>query len=61
VLIVNTSTVIPCQLMVPLGIACSYPFLPETPRFLVYQGRFEEVEAAIKDLYGPNYSVLQGP
>ncbi|KAJ5890871.1 uncharacterized protein N7473_007099 [Penicillium subrubescens] len=49
-------TVIPCQLMVPLGIACSYPFLPETPRFLVYQGRFEEVEAAIKDLYGPNYN-----
>jgi hypothetical protein len=45
--------------MVPLGIACSYPFLPETPRFLVYRGRFEEAEAAIKDLYGPNYNAVE--
>lgn len=45
--------------MVPLGIACSYPFLPETPRYLVYRGRFEEAEAAIKDLYGPNYNAVE--
>lgn len=45
--------------MVPLGIACSYPFLPETPRYQVYRGRFEEAEAAIKDLYRPNYNAVE--
>ncbi|KAF3387206.1 High-affinity glucose transporter [Penicillium rolfsii] len=52
-------TVILCQLMVPLGIICSYPFLPETPRYLVYRGRFDEAEVAIKDLYGPNYNAVE--
>lgn len=45
--------------MIPVGIACSYPFLPETPRCLVYRGRFEEAEAAIKELYGPNYNAVE--
>ncbi|CAI7656241.1 unnamed protein product [Penicillium manginii] len=52
-------TVILCQLLVPVGIICSYPFLPETPRFLVYRGRFAEAELAIKDLYGPNYNAAE--
>ncbi|KAJ5103418.1 hypothetical protein N7532_003947 [Penicillium argentinense] len=41
------------------GIICPYPFLPETPRFLVYRGRFAEAETAIKDLYGPNYNAAE--
>ncbi|KAL2857358.1 general substrate transporter [Aspergillus pseudoustus] len=49
-------TVILCQLMVPVGIILTYPFLPETPRYLVYRGHYHEAEAAIKDLYGPNYN-----
>ncbi|KAJ5867798.1 hypothetical protein N7534_002351 [Penicillium rubens] len=52
-------TVILCQLLVPVGIIIPYPFLPETPRFLVYKGRYEEAEAAVKDLYGPNYNASE--
>ncbi|KAJ5609116.1 hypothetical protein N7528_009683 [Penicillium herquei] len=48
-----------CQLLVPLGIVLSYSFLPETPRYLVYRGRFQEAEAAIKALYGPTYNALE--
>lgn len=45
--------------MVPAGIACSYPLLPETPRYLVYRGRFKVAEAAIEDLYRPNYNAVE--
>ncbi|CAG8030867.1 unnamed protein product [Penicillium nalgiovense] len=51
--------VILCQLLVPVGIIVTYPFLPETPRFLVYKGRYEEAKTAIKDLYGPNYNASE--
>lgn len=45
--------------MVPVGIVLSYPFLPETPRYLVYRGRYVAAEAVIKDLYGPNYNATE--
>ncbi|CAG7960184.1 unnamed protein product [Penicillium olsonii] len=52
-------TVILCQLTVPVGIILSYPLLPETPRYLVYSGRYEEAETAIKDLYGAHYNAAE--
>lgn len=55
-LLTGNRTPILCQLLVPLGIICSYSFLPETPRYLVYRGRFQEAEHAIKELYGPEYN-----
>lgn len=45
--------------MIPAGIANLYLFLPETPRYLVYRGRFKEAKSAIKDLYGPNYNTIE--
>ncbi|KAK9428002.1 general substrate transporter [Lipomyces doorenjongii] len=48
-------TVVVCQIFVPVAIAASYPFLPESPRYLVFRGRLEEAKAVIRDLYGNNY------
>lgn len=45
--------------MVPMGIVLSYSFLPESPRYLVYRGRYAAAEAVIKDLYGPNYNATE--
>ncbi|KAH8427000.1 uncharacterized protein LDX57_004721 [Aspergillus melleus] len=42
--------VICCQLFVPVGYLLAYPFLPESPRYLVYRGRFAEAEAVMKKL-----------
>lgn len=45
--------------MVPVGVMLSYPFLPETPRWLVYRGRFEDAEKVVQSLYGPTYDAKQ--
>ncbi|KAF4473088.1 high-affinity glucose transporter [Fusarium albosuccineum] len=42
--------VILCQLFVPLGYITFYVFLPESPRYLVYRGRFDEAESVLKSL-----------
>lgn len=36
--------------MVPVGYISLYIFLPESPRFLVYKGKFEEAEAVLTKL-----------
>ncbi|KAL2843173.1 hypothetical protein BJY01DRAFT_248757 [Aspergillus pseudoustus] len=46
-------------LLAPTGIDLSYPFLPEPPRYLFYRGRYNEAEAAVKDLYGSNYNAAE--
>lgn len=53
------STVILCQLFVPVGIVLGYAFLPETPRYLVYRGRLQEAEASMKVLFGPHYNARE--
>jgi hypothetical protein len=40
-----------CQLFVPLGYLAALPFLPESPRYLVYKGRFDEAEAVMRSLF----------
>ncbi|KAK9235055.1 hypothetical protein V1525DRAFT_435052 [Lipomyces kononenkoae] len=47
--------VIICQMFVPVAITASYPFLPESPRYLVFRGRLQQAKAVIMDLYGNDY------
>ncbi|OHF03673.1 hypothetical protein CORC01_00992 [Colletotrichum orchidophilum] len=42
--------VIVCQLFVPVGYATMYPFLPESPRYLIYRGRYDEAEKVLTRL-----------
>ncbi|KAF2018183.1 putative high-affinity glucose transporter [Aaosphaeria arxii CBS 175.79] len=42
--------VIMCQLFVPLGYIALYVFLPESPRYLVYRGKYSEAEEVMKML-----------
>lgn len=39
-----------CQLFVPVGYLLAYPFLPESPRYLIYRGKFVEAEEVMKKL-----------
>ncbi|TIC91854.1 Hexose transporter 2 [Colletotrichum higginsianum] len=42
--------VILCQLIVPFGYISFWFFLPESPRFLIYRGRFDEAEVVLRSL-----------
>ncbi|KAK1700188.1 general substrate transporter [Colletotrichum godetiae] len=42
--------VIICQLFVPVGYATLYPFLPESPRYLIYRGKYKEAEQVLTRL-----------
>ncbi|KAL2844343.1 general substrate transporter [Aspergillus pseudoustus] len=42
--------VILCQLIVPVGYISFYVFLPESPRYLIYRGRYDEAEAVLRTL-----------
>lgn len=42
--------VILVQLIVPVGYISMYVFIPESPRYLVYRGRYEEAEVVMKSL-----------
>lgn len=39
-----------CQLIVPIGYVTFFVFLPESPRYLVYRGRYDEAEAVLRSL-----------
>ena len=52
-----TRTVILCQLFVPVMYVSLYAFIPESPRFLVYRGRYEEAEKVIRSLYNHTENV----
>lgn len=43
-------TVILCQLFVPIGYITFYAFLPESPRYLIYKGRYDEAGKVLKML-----------
>lgn len=45
-----SSIVICSQLFVPVGYLLAYPFLPESPRYLIYCGKFVEAEEVMKKL-----------
>ncbi|EXF82423.1 hypothetical protein CFIO01_01883 [Colletotrichum fioriniae PJ7] len=47
---VTPMIVIICQLFVPVGYATMFPFLPESPRYLIYRGKYEEAEKVLKRL-----------
>ncbi|WYZ36125.1 hypothetical protein EsH8_XI_000008 [Colletotrichum jinshuiense] len=44
------SIVILCQLIAPFGYISLWFFLPESPRFLIYCGRFDEAELVLRSL-----------
>ncbi|GJC97784.1 monosaccharide transporter [Colletotrichum higginsianum] len=44
------SIVILCQLIVPFGYISFWFFLPESPRFLIYRGCFDEAEVVLRSL-----------
>ncbi|KAH8812932.1 putative high-affinity glucose transporter [Xylogone sp. PMI_703] len=51
--------VILCQLMVPVGYISLYVFLPESPRYLVYRGRFSEAEMVLRSLSNKPETITQ--
>ncbi|KAJ5461405.1 high-affinity glucose transporter [Penicillium daleae] len=51
--------VICCQLFVPVGYLIAYPFLPESPRYLVYRGRFTEAEEVMRRLSNHREAISQ--
>ncbi|CAG8021922.1 unnamed protein product [Penicillium olsonii] len=51
--------VICCQLFVPIGYLITLPFLPESPRYLIYRGKYAEAEQVMKKLHNNQDSIPQ--
>jgi SP family sugar:H+ symporter-like MFS transporter len=51
--------VIVLQYLVPLGYILLYTFIPESPRYLVYRGKYDEAEIVMRDLYNHTENVSQ--
>ncbi|KAF4827937.1 High-affinity glucose transporter ght2 [Colletotrichum tropicale] len=51
--------VILCQLFVPLGYVVMYPLMPESPRYLIYRGKYEEAEEVLKKLSNHPETIAQ--
>ncbi|KAL0778842.1 hypothetical protein CaCOL14_005100 [Colletotrichum acutatum] len=51
--------VIICQLFVPVGYATMFPFLPESPRYLIYGGKYEEAEKVLTRLSNRPETIAQ--
>lgn len=46
-------------MFVPVGYLLAFPFLPESPRYLVYRGKFDEAEEVMKKLYNHPETITQ--
>lgn len=48
-----------CQLFVPLGYVVMYPLMPESPRYLIYRGKYDEAEEVLKKLSNHPETIAQ--
>ncbi|KAL4789424.1 hypothetical protein BDV19DRAFT_383133 [Aspergillus venezuelensis] len=51
--------VILCELIVPVGYVSFYFLLPESPRYLVYRGRYDEAERVLRSLSNNPETIAQ--
>ncbi|CAG8015705.1 unnamed protein product [Penicillium salamii] len=47
------------QLLVPIGYLVALPFLPESPRYLIYRGKYAEAEQVLKTLHNNQDNIAQ--
>lgn len=45
------------QYFVPLGYICMYALIPESPRYLIYSGKYREAEDVMRQLYNNKDSI----